>query len=116
MAKYKFTLVDNNNNPVYHNYGNVYTLQKTTANNRLQIGATNNQIDLILKLVDNLNPPYFILYILLISRLDNQPGRYESPQIETKEDLKVFLEQYKEFLKQMEDIIFGWEPMTIRDY
>jgi hypothetical protein len=97
--KYKFAIPDAEHNDINFDYGNIYEIEQTTANKRLQIGPTGNQIDLILQLADNLNPPYFILYVLVVTRLGNEYGRYESPTIDTKEELTDFLIQYKEYLE-----------------
>ena len=97
--KYKFAIPDAQHNDINYNYGNIYEIEQTTANKRLQIGPTGNQIDLILKLADILNPPYFILYVLVVSRLNNEYGRYESPQIETKQELAKFLNEYREYFE-----------------
>lgn len=97
--KYKFAIPDSEHNDINFDYGNIYKIEQTTSNKRLQIGPTGNQIDLILQLADNLNPPYFILYVLVVKRLSNEYGRYESPTIDTKEELRDFLIEYKEYLE-----------------
>jgi hypothetical protein len=97
--KYKFAIPDSEYNDINFDYGNIYEIEQTTANQRLQIGPTGNQIDLILQLADNLNPPYFILYVLIVTRLGNEYGRYESPTIDTKEELADFLIEYKEYFE-----------------
>ncbi len=97
--KYKFAIPDSEYNDINFDYGNIYEIEQTTVNNRLVIGPTGSQIDLILQLADNLNPPYFILYVLVARRLDNEYGRYESPTLDTKEELTEFLIEYKEYLE-----------------
>jgi hypothetical protein len=93
--KFKFTKSDNENNEYYFDYGNIFQ----SETNSIKIGASNNQIDLILKLVDNLEPPYYVLYVLDLSRLDNELGRYQSPEFETRQELQQFLLEFKEFFE-----------------
>jgi len=93
--KYKFTKSDNENNEFFFEYGKIYQAE----NKSIKIGASQNAIDLILKLADNLNPPFYILYVLVVSRLGNEHGRYQSPIIETREELQDFLFDFREYFE-----------------
>ncbi len=95
LSEAKFTSYDSNGHEITHDYGTIYEVDES----RLTIAASTNQIALILKLVDTLNPPFYILYVLVVSRLDNERGRYQSPLIETKEELKLFLLEYKQYFE-----------------
>jgi hypothetical protein len=97
--KNKFTSLDINGDEAFHDYGNIYELEETQASERLKIGVSKNQIGLLVHLIENLAPPYFILYVLVVSRLGNEYGRYQSPLLDTKEELIDFLLDYKEFLE-----------------
>lgn len=76
-------------------YGKIFEAE----DNRLKIAVDMKQVDLLLKLVDNLNPPYFILYVLVVSRLGNQLGRYQSPLFETKEELVCFFYEFRSYIE-----------------
>lgn len=76
-------------------YGRIYA----TEGGRLKIGADRDQTDLLLNLIDGIEPPYFVLYVLLVSRIGKELGRYQSPLFESKEELKMFLTEYKTFLE-----------------
>ncbi|PSR52374.1 hypothetical protein AHMF7605_01960 [Adhaeribacter arboris] len=91
LSEAKFTSYDSKGHEITHDYGKIYEVEHS----RLIIAASKNQIELILRLVDTLTPPFYILYVLVVSRLDNERGRYQSPLIETKEELKHFLLEYK---------------------
>lgn len=80
-------------------YGNTYEIEKTISYQRIKIGPSSDQIDLILKLSETMKPPFFILYVLVIKRLNNNPGRYQSSLIEDREELISFLHQYREFFE-----------------
>lgn len=95
LSDAKFTSYDDKGHEVTHDYGKIFEVDES----RLTIAASTNQIALILKLVDTLNPPFYILYVLVVSRLDNELGRYQSPLIETKEELTDFMLEYKHFFE-----------------
>lgn len=96
---YKFTKMLADNTFVENEYGKIYELEKTPGYTRLKIGADTNQIDLILSLCKNLNPPYFILYVLVIARQGHEKGRYQSKQIDNIEEVNLFLNDFKEFFE-----------------
>ena len=95
LSEAKFTSYDSKGHEINHDYGKIYEAEES----RLTIAASTNQIELILKLVDTLKPPFYILYVLVISRLDNERGRYQSPLIESKEELTDFLLEYKKYFE-----------------
>lgn len=76
-------------------YGRIYE----DENNRLKIASDTNQVDLLLDLIDCLNPSYYVLYVLIVSRLDNELGRYQSPLFESKEELADFLNEFKSYIE-----------------
>lgn len=93
----KFTSYDKSGNELSHDYGKLYELN--AEGSQLKIAASKNQVDLLLKLTDVLTPPFYILYVLVVSRLGNEHGRYQSPLLETKDELKKFLTDYKEYFE-----------------
>jgi len=97
--KSKLTSFDNQENEILHDYGNIYEVERTNNAKRLKIGVSKNQISLLLKLIDGLTPPYFILYVLVVSRLKNEYGRYQSPLLESKLEVVNFLLDFKEYLE-----------------
>jgi hypothetical protein len=97
--KNKLTSFDAQENEIIHDYGKIYEVEETTGSERLKIAASNDQIGLLISLLDNLNPPYFILYVLVVSRLRNEHGRYQSPLLETKQEVVDFLLDFKEYLE-----------------
>lgn len=56
-------------------------------------------IDIILEIAKNFPEPFWVLYILVVSRCENEPGRYQSPQPVTFEELNNFCLTYKEYLE-----------------
>gem|GEM_PF-602993 len=92
---YKITKLKDDNEEYPFDFGNIYERER----NRVKIGVSHDQVDLLLKLVDELEPPYFLLYVLVVSRLNNQLGRYQSPALDSKQELQDFLIEFKEYLE-----------------
>ncbi len=67
---------------------------------RLLIGCKSKEIPLILDLCKSLDGPFGILYVLIVSRLGNLPGRYQSPDALSFNDLELFLYEYQEYFEQ----------------
>lgn len=95
----KFNILAPDGNAIKYNYGKIYRIEQTTESDRLVAAADEDQTNLLLKLAETLNPPYYILYVLLTSRLGNQRGRYQSPLFETIDDLRYFLNKYADFFE-----------------
>jgi len=93
----KFTSYNNAGHEVPHDYGKIYELSFEIK--QIKIAASQNQIDLILELSNTLTPPFYILYVLVVTRLGNKHGRYQSPLFETKDELKNFLLEFKEYFE-----------------
>jgi hypothetical protein len=82
-----------------YDYGKCYMLEKYPNYTRLKIGASTQAIDLLLKLSDCLNPPFYCLYVLVVGRTTSEAGRYQSPPLQNSESLINFLLDYKELFE-----------------
>ena len=91
----KFAKPDNKAQEEPFFYGTIYEEEE----GRIKISADKDQTDLLLNLTDNLNPPYFVLYVLVVSRLSNELGRYQSPLFETKAELAKFLNTFRVYFE-----------------
>ncbi|MFT3995291.1 MAG: hypothetical protein QM660_13340 [Dysgonomonas sp.] len=87
--------LENNDLELPFQYGKIVEDEE----NRLKIAADADQVNLLLYLANCLNPPYYILYVLVVSRLSNKLGRYQSPLFETKDELTAFLYEFKSYLE-----------------
>ena len=75
-------------------------MREDTPNySRLCIGASTEGVELLLKLSDLLPPPFYCLYVLVISRRGEQLGRYQSPWINARAELVDFLLDFKPLLE-----------------
>ena len=78
-----------------YDYGQIYTLESRPTYTRLKIGASAKGIELLLQLSDCLPPPFFCLYVLVISRSNEVAGRYQSPLLVNMVELTDFLLDFK---------------------
>jgi hypothetical protein len=80
-------------------YGNLWKEIPFPKYKAILIAADANQIDLIKDLARILKPPFYILYVLLVPRTDNEDGRYESKPFYGYDELDVFLNTYSEYFE-----------------
>ena len=96
----KFCHLDEDGNPVPHNYGNVFFVQPCGNTQRLVIGPSTGQVRMLERLAALFDPqPIHLLYVLMLSHSGNAPGRYQSPPLQTLAELNDFLETFSEFLE-----------------
>lgn len=96
---FKFGVVLEGQGVVPHRYKDTWERQKTGETERLVIGAKSRQIELLLELAQCLSGPFGMLYVLLVSRLGHEPGRYQSPEPSTFEDTETLLRAFRVFLE-----------------
>jgi hypothetical protein len=80
-------------------YPDIWQLESTTGPDRLVIGPSGRHIDLMLNLAAQWGTDCGLLYILLISRSGNRPGRYQSPQPVNLETVTEFCERFEDYLE-----------------
>jgi hypothetical protein len=95
----KFTNAETLDNEGIYDYGLLYMLESYPAYTRLKIGASASGIDLLMRLSDTLEAPFFCLYVLVVSRSETAVGRYQSPWIASRAELLDFLLDYKALLE-----------------
>ena len=82
-----------------YRYSNTWDIEKTTGPDRLVIGPSAKQIDLLIQLATILPEPFGILYVLLISRKGNPPARYQCPYPCARTETESFLRKFQEFFE-----------------
>ena len=80
-------------------YSDVWSLGKTSGPGRLVIAPSKSQIDLMVELCSLMPEPYFVLYVLVVPRSDNSPGRYQSPHPLSRADLAEFANRFREYFE-----------------
>ncbi|HKR61799.1 MAG TPA: hypothetical protein VJS64_19085 [Pyrinomonadaceae bacterium] len=84
---------------VPHTYSNTWQTEKTTGPERLVIAPASNQIELMIQLAQVMPEPFGILYVLLVSRTDNEPGRYQSLNPIPRTEMELFMRGFKEYFE-----------------
>lgn len=98
--KLKFQSLDKNGNIENFKYGNVYFEEQLSHGSRLTIGPSDRQIGLINELSSKWQSgQYYVLYVLLVSHCGREPGRYQSPILDSFDDLRLFLYSFQEFFE-----------------
>ncbi len=96
----KIALLDAEGNAHQYDYGNVYFRQPCGDAERLVIGPTGRQVELIDTLASTFpTERFYILYVLLMSHAGRSPGRYQSPIIESHEQLAQFIRRFQNFFE-----------------
>jgi hypothetical protein len=96
---YKFGAIDPAGSETEYCYANCWTEETTTGPTRLLIAPASRQADLLFQLSGCFTGPYWLLYLLLVSRIGKRPGRYQISAPVPRAELKLFLDQYREFLE-----------------
>lgn len=91
----KFSDNNNNANP----YGSVYQVQRYPSYERVALATENSYIKLLIHLAAQIEPPFRVLWILTVPRCGSEPGRYCSTDIDSHEELSIFLYDYQEFFE-----------------
>ena len=81
-------------------WDNLYKREVYPNYSRLLIGCKSNEIPLILELCKNMKGPFGILHVLLVSRIGNDYGRYQSPYPLSYDELEEFLYKYQEYFER----------------
>ncbi len=83
-----------------HVYPNVWERQRTKGPDRLVIAPSADHVGLMLRLAETWRASgYFVLYVLILSRIGKDEGRYECPHALTFDELVAFVGQYGSFLE-----------------
>jgi len=85
---------------VRHVYSNQYCFETTSSGSRrICLTTSNGYVDLFLALAAILPEPFFILYVLILSRKqENEAARYQSGQVSYSE-LKAFFGRFEDYFE-----------------
>jgi hypothetical protein len=94
----KFSAGDNLGSPNF-DFQNKFKVEQAGPGQRLVIGPSKDHIDVMLELARSFEDKYFVLYILLVPRLEkHESGRYQSPML-SFEEAERFCRHFKAFLE-----------------
>ena len=94
---YKFGFLSPDDQQFY--YPNVWAIEPTTGPNRIVLAPSCSQIDLLLRLIEVIPEPLWVLYVLVVPRGESEAGRYESVEPQTHESITQFLRDFKTFFE-----------------
>jgi len=95
---FKLGLLEEGGKELAYSYPDIWSVERTKGPDRIIIAPARGQVDLLLGLTSSWIGLRIALYVLLVSRCDNQLGRYESPPL-TEKELLIFMRTYKSFLE-----------------
>jgi hypothetical protein len=82
-------------------YGNVWAVEETTAGgSRLVIAPADGQTEILTALLRDMTGPFWVLYVLVVSRGRGELGRYQSPEPQTEGTVETFLNEFSVFLER----------------
>jgi hypothetical protein len=81
-------------------YGDNYDIQTFPTWSRVAIGAESGHIPLMLEIARSWRGPFGILYVLVVSRLGHEPGRYQNPEPCSFDDLERFAHAFQEYFER----------------
>ena len=96
---FKFGYIDEEGAELPYKHQNIWAREKTSGPDRLVVAPSAGQVAFLLKLAAVMPEPYFLLYVLHTSRSDVAPGRYQSPEPVSRDQLIRFLGQFRDFLE-----------------
>src|SRR4051812_26533815 len=63
----------------------------------LRVQSSGSMTDMVIRLSERMQGPWYVLYVLLTPRGDHEPGRYQGIEIENHVDLAIFLAKYRDY-------------------
>ncbi len=81
-------------------YSDIWQREVFPDFSRLLIGSRDKEVPMILDLCKDLEGPFYVLFVLLVSPLGNEPARYQSPEPLSFDELELFLYSFQEFIEQ----------------
>jgi len=83
-----------------HLYGNIFAHEIYPKWSRVAIGANEKQIPLMLEIAHNWQGPFGVLYVLVVSRLGHENGRYQIPTPCSFDELELFASTFQNYFEE----------------
>ncbi|WP_346354354.1 hypothetical protein [Azotosporobacter soli] len=87
-----------NEKTIEHFYSNSYVVENTSDTNRLKVSLSKSHIATLIQLLEKMDGPFFLLYILHTPRTTAEAARYQSAE-RSKEDAVLLLQEFEEYLE-----------------
>jgi hypothetical protein len=95
---YKFGFLNPDDQEYF--YPNTWAWEKTSDQHRLAVAPRSNYVATLLRHVERMSGPFFVLYVLVVARGGAETGRYQSVELQSRETLQGFLHEFKAFFEQ----------------
>lgn len=93
--EHKFTSLVDDGEFLQHEYPNVFSREER----RLVVAPRSQHVNLLSSLIEQIEPPYRIRYVLQVASAGFAAGRYDLEDPLSKEDLAQFLRRFQPFLE-----------------
>lgn len=97
---YKFGIVKDNEVEEEFFYNNKWFLEVYPNYKRIIVAPHDNYVNRILELLKKITPPYCILYVLIVSRSNNDPGRYQCSIPLSYDEISNLLIKFREYFEK----------------
>lgn len=97
---YKFGALKDDNNEEEYCYSNKWFLEEYQNYKRMIVAPLDNHINRIIELLKGITPPYYMLYILIVPRLNNVPGRYQCSRPLSYDEISDLLKKFRLYLEK----------------
>ena len=82
-----------------YEYANAFAVERTSGPERLIIAPSSNHLSIMIDLLQVMNEPFWILYILTVPRGGSEAGRYQSADPLFPQQAEEFLVRFGQFLE-----------------
>lgn len=82
----------------HHRHDSVYEIQPTSGPSRLVMTIRKDPVGLVRSLVERMEPPFGVLYVLTVSRTGHPRGRYQNTHSWSRAELDGFLSRFADAL------------------
>ncbi|MCC6907888.1 MAG: hypothetical protein IT430_08120 [Phycisphaerales bacterium] len=97
---FKFGAVLQSGADVRHRHENVWLRQPTRGPDRLVIGPSGDHVRLMKQLMEAMEAPFVLLYVLAVPRTsEHAAGRYESPWMHERGEVSQLLDEFREYFE-----------------
>jgi hypothetical protein len=94
---YKFGWIPNEHRS--YEYPDTFAVEKTSGPERLVIAPSANHVSILIDLLQVMSEAFGILYVLVVPRGENEPGRYQTSNPVSREQAEEFLKRFREFFE-----------------
>jgi hypothetical protein len=80
-------------------YQNVWATEELSDAKRLVIAPKSGTTGILERLIETMPEPFWLLYVLVVPRGEGDAGRYQSSELQTRQQVRRFLHEFQTFLE-----------------